>query len=157
MAVKKPGATPDQVRKKKVRLPRSKQQRLDKAQESLRKYHDAKVAVEEASNAAAEAEAVLLEVLQRTGIKTVVFVDDDTGIRVQGTLTEPERSTTDPDALRKDVGARVWNKITRKVLDKDKLKTAIASGDVDPVVVAKHTTTSKTKPFIKVTEKQVEK
>lgn len=56
--------------------------------------------------------------------------------------------------LKKRLGATVWNKITKRVLDRQALEAAIADGIVDPGVVAQCSEeVPKGRPYVRVTPK----
>lgn len=57
----------------------------------------------------------------------------------------------DERGLAKALGAPVWNKVTKKVLDKGKLEDAVDKGDIDLNVVAQYATVTPNKPYIRLT------
>jgi hypothetical protein len=85
--------------------------------------------------------------------KTATVSDDDGTVRV--TKVHARRSVLDEEKLRRSLGARVWDRLTTRVLDHAKLDLAIADGTVDPVVVATCVNTTKRLPYIRVTRKAV--
>lgn len=89
----------------------------------------------------------LAELMDRDGVKTM------TSERYKGTLVNATRVKIDEDRLKKELGHKVWAKVTTPSLDKEKLEAAIAMDLVDPMVVAKCSTTSET-TSIRVTAKK---
>lgn len=55
----------------------------------------------------------------------------------------------DEKGLAKALGATLWNKITKKTLDKAKLEKAVDEGEIDINVVAQHTTVGEAKPHLR--------
>lgn len=91
-----------------------------------------------------EAEARLIDAMERKGQKTVSAGD------LRGTLVKGTTITIDEAALKKSLGARLWGKVTKQVLDKEKLEAHIVTGEVDPNVVASVSAEKDRKPFVKV-------
>lgn len=60
----------------------------------------------------------------------------------QAKFVRSHRATLNEEGFRKAIPASVWHRLTREVLDPTKVEAALASGDLDPVVVKEHTTTS---------------
>lgn len=89
----------------------------------------------------------LAELMERDGVKSM------TSERYKGTLTNSQRVSIDEDRLKKELGHKVWAKVTTPKLDKDKLEAAIAMELVDPMVVAKCSST-KDITSIRVTAKK---
>lgn len=75
---------------------------------------------------------------------------DEMTYRVTAKRMQNTGEVVDEAALKKELGAKLWKKVTTPTLDKDKLEEAIVTGLVDPVVVAKHTKTITTSsPYIR--------
>jgi len=87
--------------------------------------------------------------LNRKGQKTVSTKIN--GAEVKGTIVAPQRVVIDEQKVRNALDAKMWRKVTRLVLDKDKLEAAVAIGDVDANVVAQCSEIKDTKPYVKVT------
>lgn len=80
-------------------------------------------------------------------------VDEAENARVKVKKIEPTSTTTDQQKLEKRLGARMWNRITTRVLDKNKLDAYVKSGEIDVKdVVACQTTTDGT-AYVKVANK----
>lgn len=93
----------------------------------------------------------LVAAMKKEGTTTLKCRDDKDAIT--GTLVEATRVLIDEDRLKKNLGARMWDRVTKKVLDKPKLEDAIARGDVDPNVVAQCSEVKANRPYVKVTTK----
>jgi hypothetical protein len=92
----------------------------------------------------------LVTALKAVGQKTASATTDN-GDSIKGTLVEAQRVTYDEDRLKKALGAPVWKKVTKQVLDKQKLEAEITVGAVDPNVVAGCASVADNKPYVKVT------
>lgn len=97
----------------------------------------------------AEIEERMIAAMSKQGTKTVTAQ----GGAVKGTLVAGTRITIDEDALKKALSAAQWKKVTKQVLDKERLEAHIVTGDVDPNVVAAASTEKDTKPYIRVSGK----
>lgn len=97
----------------------------------------------------AEIEARLVDAMTQKGQKTISAQDGN----VKGTLVAGSRITIDEDALKKALTAAQWKKVTKQVLDKERLEAHIVTGDVDPNVVAAASVEKDIKPYIKVSGK----
>lgn len=69
---------------------------------------------------------------------------------LRATRVQNTSDRLDEAALKNKVGSAMWKKITTLVLDKNKMKAFVASGEIDPLVVAQCTTTVTGNPFIRV-------
>lgn len=94
-----------------------------------------------------EAEKRLIDALESKGQKSVSANNGD----LTGTLVKGSTITINEESLKKALGAGLWKKVTKQVLDKERLEAHIVTGDIDPNVVAQHSTEKDRKPFIKVT------
>lgn len=106
---------------------------------------EAKVAAEKV----ALAERTLIDRLHNAGQKTVSVVLTN-GDAVKGTLVEPQTVTIDEDALKKRLGATLWKKVTKTVLDKAKLEAAVSIGEIKQTTVAEVSTIKDIKPSVRV-------
>lgn len=94
-----------------------------------------------------ETECLLIEALEKKGQKSVTANNGD----ITGTLVKGSTISIDEEKLKKSLGAALWKKVTKQVLDKERLEAHIVTGDVDANVVAAASTEKDRKPFIKVT------
>lgn len=79
--------------------------------------------------------------------------ENDVGEKVRVTRVQGTSINVDEAMLKKKLGARAFNKLTRPVLDPTKLEDAISDGSVDPVIVSECSEEVKLSPYIKVTAK----
>jgi len=91
---------------------------------------------------------VLLE-LDRLQEKTIVVEIDSR--KLKATKVEGVRTTIDENTLKKSLGEKLWLRVSTRVLDKKKLEAHIASGEVDPIIVAESSTEKANAPYIKIT------
>lgn len=101
-------------------------------------------------------QASILEGLGSLSLDSFSYEDGE-GIKVKATRVQATSLVIDESQLKKSLGATMWNKITRRVLDSAKLEDAIAEGKVDPVDVAQASSENKNAPYVKVTEKAPKK
>lgn len=85
-------------------------------------------------------------------LKSVTVIDGADKITV--TKVEGTRIVIDEPKLKKSLGAAVWNRITKAVLDKEKLENEVAVGHIDPNVVAAASEEKPVKPYLKPTVKE---
>ena len=96
-----------------------------------------------------EVEGWIIDHLDELGQKKIsVDVSDRqiTATKVQGT-----RTTIDENSLKRSLGEKLWLKVSTRILDKKKLEAYIASGEVDPLLVADCSTDSESAAYIKIT------
>lgn len=108
---------------------------------------EAKKEQKEANDAVAEVQDGLLGLL---GAEKLSAWNVD---RVTATVVTGERISIDEVMLRKKIGAAAYRKLCSLALDKKLLEDAMASGDIDPNVVAACTTLTSNKPYIRLTER----
>lgn len=75
------------------------------------------------------------------------------GESIQGTVVAPIRVTIDAEQIKAALDTRQWNKVSTRVLDKEKLEAAVVQGTVPAEVVAKCSEETPTKPYVKVSTK----
>lgn len=96
-----------------------------------------------------EVQADIIAELDRIQEKTIVVEIDSR--KVKATKVEGVRTTIDENSLKRSLGEKLWMKVSTRVLDKKKLEAHIASGEVDPIVVAEASTEKANAPYIKLT------
>lgn len=116
------------------------------AQEALLELARIKDQINELTEQKAAVEADLIVALEKKGQKTISANNGD----LTGTLVKGSVITIDEDALKKALGATLWKKVTKQVLDKERLEAHIVTGDVDPNVVASVSAEKDRKPYIRV-------
>lgn len=99
----------------------------------------------EMADEVAELEANLVAGMKAKKVHTVTADD------LKGTLVEATRIVIDDDILEKEVGPAMWKKITKPVLDKEKLEAYIATGQIDTDLVARCSIEKANKPYVRVT------
>lgn len=72
--------------------------------------------------------------------------------KINASVIEGTSMVIDDVKLRRRLGARLWGKVTKTVLDKKMLEAAIAAKEVDPIIVAECTEEVPRTPYIKTTE-----
>lgn len=78
-----------------------------------------------------DTQTAVMEIMHSHGLAS-----HDCGSGVKITLVEPVRVVIDEARLKKSLGARLWGKITRQVVEKKLLEACIAVGEIDANVVA---------------------
>lgn len=96
-----------------------------------------------------EVQADIIAELDRIQEKTLTVEIDSR--KVKATKVEGVRTTIDENSLKRSLGEKLWMKVSSRVLDKKKLEAHIASGEVDPIVVAEASTEKEIAPYIKLT------
>lgn len=92
----------------------------------------------------------LLKVLDRLGQHSA-YVEVD-GRMFKTTAVRSEQVKIDAEGLQKALGKRAWNKLTKRVIDKDLLTAAVAEGSVPASVAAEHLTVVPRASYPKITE-----
>lgn len=91
----------------------------------------------------------ILDELDKLQEKTIVVEIEDR--KVKATKVEGIRTIIDENTLKRSLGEKIWMKVSTRVLDKKKLEAHIASGEIDPLVVAESSTEKANAPYIKIT------
>lgn len=94
----------------------------------------------------------IIAALDKKEQKTRAVTMDD-GKVVTATVVKGETVETDYDMLAKRVGASVWAKITKRVIDTSKLQDAMAKELVSANDIADVSTIKPKSPYIKITKK----
>lgn len=87
--------------------------------------------------------------------KSVKFSDSNGWVNTV-TYVRPVRLGIDEQGLRRALTARVFDKYTKRVLDRKKMEAAMESGDVDPVTVAKYVHPESGSAYVKFSQKKDE-
>jgi len=96
-----------------------------------------------------EVQSDIIAELDRLEEKNLIVEIDDR--KVKATKVQGTRTTIDENTLKRSLGEKLWMKVSTRILDKKKLEAHIASGEVDPLVVAESSTETQTSPYIKIT------
>ena len=92
----------------------------------------------------------IIDHLDSSEIKSLTVEDPD-GRQIKVTKVQGIRTIIDEGSLKSKLGAKMWNKVSTQVLDKKKLEAHIATGDIDPLLVADCSTEQTNKPYVKLT------
>lgn len=68
------------------------------------------------------------------------------------TVVRRETTKVDEPKLKKLLGAKLWNKVAKSVLDRGKLESAISTGEVSLDVVASASTIVPSKPYLRLSD-----
>ena len=124
------------------------------AAQAVSAYVEAKRAAEAAAEQLAKAQHELVELLASREQKSIQ--SDVNGLRMQVTVASAERVRYDEAALKKALGARTFNAVSKRVLDRGRLDQAVAEGKVDITVVAQYATITKSAPYVTLRRVSVE-
>ena len=113
-------------------------------------YLEAKRIATEANRRLELATQALTEKMEREQRKTYTVRDGGKYRKV--TYVQNTTTVVNEDGLKKEIGARAFNKLTTAKLDRKKLETALTDGTIDPFTVGKHTEEKPSKAFIRYTE-----
>lgn len=138
--------------KQKKTLPLRKR-RNDSPEENLRRIAALKRKAAEIAEQISERQDQLMSQMEELGVDSVDFKDDESDAHITGTIVRGTIVTMDEPALKKKLGATVWNKISTAMLDKKKLDVAIQNGSVSETDVAASAVIKAKKPYIKVSIK----
>lgn len=95
----------------------------------------------------AEVQTAVLRLMEEQGLPSHLTSD---GL-LKGTRVAPEKHVVDPEALRKRIGNERYHQLTKEILDEEKVKAAITTGDLDPLLVADCSIDRSPRPYVKVT------
>ena len=110
------------------------------------KLAKAKESAAELAKTIAELELAVIAEMTKVGVTNVSVSDD----AIKGTLVRVTRVVINDEQLETALGATVWNKVIKKVLDKEKLEAMIVVGKIDASVVAAASEEKINKPFVKI-------
>ena len=96
----------------------------------------------------ADLQEAIMTQLDGMGQKSLTVDLEDRNIKV--TKVQGIRTIIDEISLKKKLGAKAWEHVSTRVLDKMKLEAHIATGEVDPLVVAECSTEQPNKPYLKL-------
>lgn len=118
--------------------------------EALNQYRIARINMDYAKGQLELCEKDLVEAMAAVHQKSATLRTGETQIKV--TYVQNSTVKVNEEGLRKALGARVFNKYTVRKIDKNKLETGIATGEVDGVVVSQYCEIKSSKPYIRYTE-----
>lgn len=100
------------------------------------------------------AQEELVGIMQHDGNKTATVPNLAGSGDLSITLVEGSTMLLDEQKLKTALGAQMWSKVTSRVLDRKKLDAYVASGDINPLVIARASTEKPKTPFVKVVPKR---
>lgn len=104
-----------------------------------------------AKHAEADAKLAIVQLEERL----IDLLGDQKTVRrggMQATVVRRETTRIDEDSLKKKLGAPLFNKATKRVLDKAKLESLISLGEVTVEQVASASQLVPSKPYVRVSE-----
>ena len=81
--------------------------------------------------------------------KRVEVASHQPGKKYRATVSTPTRTTVDGEGLAKEIGARRFARVSRRVLDNEKFLQAINDGKIDQTVAAKYINQTKGNPSVR--------
>lgn len=121
-------------------------------EERVRTIADLKAQAAQLSETISSLQGQIIDQMDEMGEKTVRVKAAD-GTTIIATRTQSARYAIDEKSLQSKLGAALWKKVTTRILDRKKLDAFVASGEIEPLVVAECTTESHNAPYIKITRK----
>jgi prolyl-tRNA editing enzyme YbaK/EbsC (Cys-tRNA(Pro) deacylase) len=122
----------------------------DQQVDEFAEYLLAKADADRAQRRLTIAEQALKDLMAATHAKTLTL---DTGdIKHRVTYVTRETHKIDEKGLRKALRARVFDRFTERRLVRSRLEAAMASGEVDPMLVSKYVETVQSAPYLRYTE-----
>lgn len=97
-------------------------------------------------------EETIMATMTKAGQKTATLTV--AGATMKATVVAGQRVVIDEGKIKSALDPKTWKKVTRVVLDKDKLEAAVALGEVDTNTVAACSEVKDVKPYVKVTGDQ---
>lgn len=101
-----------------------------------------------------EAQRLLMKQMESDQRKSYRWVDH--GHRYSVSYTQGHTTVIDEKGLRRALTAKVFDRYTKKVLDRKAMEAAMDAGAVDPVTVSRFVTLQPRTPHISMTEKEVQ-
>lgn len=97
-------------------------------------------------------QAAAIEAMDKAGVQILDFQYGDEILVAR--VMRNSSLVIDEDALRKELGEKLWAKVTSQTLDKKRLEALIDLGEIDPVVVAQVSREKPIAPFIRINPMQ---
>lgn len=120
------------------------------AQDTLRKYAEAKKEAEEAAAKVKDIQSDLIGYFDKVKDDSV-SVELEDGTTLKGTCVRSTTIDINVPRLKKALGTKLWGKVTIRTLDKGLLEQRIADGDVKAMDVAECSTEVERSPYVRVT------
>ena len=96
-----------------------------------------------------ELQTDIIDTLDRAEQKSISVELD--GRTIKATKVQSVKTIIDESSLKRSLGEKLWMKVSTRMLDKKKLEAFIATGEVDPMIVAECSTESDNAPYVKIT------
>lgn len=68
------------------------------------------------------------------------------------TIVEPVRTGWNPDVLASTLGPDLWEEVTKRVLDPDRLEAVVEREKIPPAMLSEALVETKTKAYVKITQ-----
>lgn len=122
--------------------------------QELESYAELKKMQKQINEQVGEQSANIMNMLDGLGQRSATTTTDE-GIVISVVKKQASKLVIDEARLKKALGSKVWNKVTKRVLDDQKLESAVATGDISPVTVSKCSEVHKNKAYLGLTTKVV--
>ena len=107
---------------------------------------------------AAEREEIQSILIEREAELEDQTFTDEAGWSYSATVVHADNPPKiDPDGLREEVGPALWRAITVRKIDNKALEAEVVRGRIDVETVAKHSTVTAKKPYVRLTVKNGER
>ena len=80
---------------------------------------------------------------------------DDSGVRRTVTYVQKRTTVIDERGLRKALTAKIFDRYTKRVLDRKKMEDAMGTGAVDPVTVSQFVSQKPQRPYLEYREREI--
>lgn len=117
-------------------------------------YMTARQARDEAQSRLDEAQALLMKQMEADQRKSYRWQTDDRKFSVS--YTQSHTTVIDEKGLRRALKATVFDKYTKKVLDRKAMEAAMDAGLIDPVTVSRFVTLKPSKAHLTLSEKEIQ-
>jgi hypothetical protein len=115
-------------------------------------YLEAKTEYEKAKQRLDELSDRLIKQMEADQRKSFRWAEE--GLERRLTYVQQHQTFIDEPGLRKALTAKVFDRYTKRVLDRKAMELAMDAGTVDPITVSRFVTTRPKKPFLTYTEKE---
>jgi len=120
----------------------------------IAQYLEAKTELERAQARVDEFRDRLVKQMEADQRKYYRWVED--GVVHKLTFVQQHVTHIDEPGLRKALTAKVFDRYTKRVLDRRAMELAMDAGSVDPITVSRYVSQVPKKPFLSYTEKETE-
>jgi phosphoenolpyruvate-protein kinase (PTS system EI component) len=121
---------------------------------TVAEYLQAKTKFEAAKQQLDDAQDRLIKEMEADQRKSFRWVAG--GVESKLTYVQQHQTFIDEPGLRRALKAKVFDRYTKRVLDRKAMELAMDAGEVDPITVSRFVTTRPKKPFLTYTEKETE-